>query len=84
MDIILACEESQTVTKEFRKPDQIVHPYFFGDLYEKGTCLWLKGLPLLYHNPTPNLFDSVQTHVQPEERLVWQKQCQHNGHKYNL
>lgn len=28
----------------FRKPDQIIQPYFFGDPYEKKTCLWLKGL----------------------------------------
>ena len=31
----------------WRKPDQIVQPYFFGDPFEKKTCLWLKGLPLL-------------------------------------
>lgn len=31
----------------YRKPDQIVQPYWFGDPYEKKTCLWLKGLPLL-------------------------------------
>lgn len=31
----------------WRKPDQIIQPYLFGDPYEKKTCLWLKGLPLL-------------------------------------
>lgn len=31
----------------FRKPDQIVQPYFFGDAASKTTCLWLKNLPLL-------------------------------------
>lgn len=31
----------------FRKPDQIVHPWQFGDDASKGTCLWLRGLPLL-------------------------------------
>lgn len=31
----------------YRKPDQIIHPYFFGDPARKATCLWLKGLPLL-------------------------------------
>lgn len=31
----------------YRKPDQIIHPYFFGDNAKKRTCLWLKGLPLL-------------------------------------
>ena len=28
----------------FRKPDQIIHPYMFGDPARKATCLWLKGL----------------------------------------
>lgn len=31
----------------FRKPDQIIHPYMFGDPERKATCLWLKGLPVL-------------------------------------
>jgi len=31
----------------WRKPDQIIQPYQFGDPYEKKTCLWLKGLPKL-------------------------------------
>jgi hypothetical protein len=31
----------------WRKPDQIIQPYQFGDPYEKKTCLWLKGLPPL-------------------------------------
>lgn len=31
----------------YRKPDQIIHPYMFGDPYMKRTCLWLKNLPLL-------------------------------------
>ena len=29
------------------KPTQIVHPWQFGDEYEKSTCLWIKGLPEL-------------------------------------
>lgn len=35
------------MNSEYRKPDQIIHPYYFGDPYMKRTCLWLKGLPLL-------------------------------------
>ena len=31
----------------FRKPDQIVQPYQFGDPLQKKICLWLKGLPPL-------------------------------------
>jgi len=32
---------------QYRKPCQIIHPYYFGDNAKKRTCLWLKGLPLL-------------------------------------
>jgi len=31
----------------YRKPDQIIQPYEYGDEAQKRTCLWLKGLPLL-------------------------------------
>ena len=31
----------------FRKPNQIIHPFMFGDAERKKTCLWLKGLPCL-------------------------------------
>jgi hypothetical protein len=31
----------------WRKPDQIIQPYFFGDSFSKKTCLWLKNLPKL-------------------------------------
>lgn len=36
-----------TMSSEWRKPDQIIQPYQFGDAFEKKTCLWLKGLPKL-------------------------------------
>lgn len=42
------------VNSQWRKPDQIIHPYYFGDNAEKRTCLWLKGLPkLVYTNVLP-------------------------------
>ena len=31
----------------YRKPNQIIHPYMFGDPERKATCLWLKNLPPL-------------------------------------
>jgi len=51
------------MSKLYRKPHQIIQPYFFGDQAQKSTCLWLKNLPLLYHNAKPNLFDQVVTHT---------------------
>jgi hypothetical protein len=35
------------MSTKYRKPDQYVHPYFFGDPQSKKTGLWLKGLPKL-------------------------------------
>jgi len=31
----------------WRKPDQIIQPFWFGHAESKATCLWLKGLPPL-------------------------------------
>jgi len=31
----------------YRKPDQVIQPWQFGDKAQKTTCLWLKNLPLL-------------------------------------
>ena len=44
----------------YRKPDQIIEPYMFGDPHQKKTCLWLKGLPLL--EPT-NVVEPNEQHV---------------------
>ena len=49
------------MNNSFRKPDQIIHPYYFADsvndienYHEKRTCLWLKGLsPLKSLNQLP-------------------------------
>ena len=38
------------MSTKYRKPNQIIHPYHFGDPYSKATCLWLKGLPPLLYN----------------------------------
>lgn len=35
------------MSTEWRKPDQIIQPWQFGDKAQKSTCLWLKGLPKL-------------------------------------
>jgi len=35
------------LNSHWRKPDQIIQPYQFGDTESKRTCFWLKNLPLL-------------------------------------
>ncbi len=41
------------MSTKWRKPDQTVQPYMFGNPYSKNTCLWIKNLrPLHPSNPT--------------------------------
>ena len=35
------------MSTRYRKPDQTIQPYQFGEPHRKGTCLWLIGLPPL-------------------------------------
>lgn|SRR5574341_802545 len=52
------------LSTEWRKPDQIIQPWMFGEDASKKTCLWLKNLPKLvptnvinkdrYSNQTPS------------------------------
>ncbi len=35
------------MSKLYRKPDQIIQPWQFGDPFQKSTCLWLNWLPQL-------------------------------------
>ena len=45
----------------YRKPNQIVNPFQFGDRFKKKTCLWLKGLPNLVSTEI----------VSPEEDFIY-------------
>jgi site-specific DNA-cytosine methylase len=84
------------MSTKYRKPDQIIHPYHFGDPYSKATCLWLKGLsPLLYNkkNETKKqkelafieLLDEVDkgefvTFSSGKRMAKWYNQASGNGH----
>jgi hypothetical protein len=59
----------------YKKPTQIIQPYYFGDEISKKTCLWLKNLPPLYHNAQPNLFDDKVTHVGRGEMVTFESGC---------
>jgi site-specific DNA-cytosine methylase len=45
----------------FRKPDQEIHPYYFGESKMKRTDLWLKNLPPLKYNLQNDLFNTPVT-----------------------
>jgi site-specific DNA-cytosine methylase len=53
------------MSSKWRKPDQIIEPYYFGDPHKKPTCLWLKGLPKLTWVEQDTIFDK-KTSVVPE------------------
>lgn len=48
------------MSTQWRKPDQIIQPYQYGDAYEKRTCLWLKGLPMLSPTKIVDIPDRIQ------------------------
>lgn len=58
------------MSKIYRKPDQIIHPYYFGDPYSKSTCLWLKNLPKLIHHKEDGLFHK-KTHTDKGQFFEW-------------
>lgn len=57
----------------WRKPDQVIHPYQFGDDASKSTCLWLRGLPLLI--PT----SVVPPRITATGARRWGNQCDGSG-----
>ena len=48
------------MSTKWRKPDQIIQPFEFGDAYEKRTCLWLKGLQQLIPTKIVDIPDRIQ------------------------
>lgn len=49
IDYIAVENPVSVISTQIRKPDQIIHPYHFGDRASKRTCLWLKNLSPLIH-----------------------------------
>lgn len=58
------------LSTEWRKPNQIIHPWQFGHEESKKTCLWLKNLPRLHptcimENRSNNCTPSGQNKLPP-------------------
>jgi hypothetical protein len=56
----------------FRKPDQIIHPMYFGKPQLKRTCLWLRGLKPLEHRAEDDLFGE-KTHTEKPKPMYYLK-----------
>lgn len=50
------------MSRKYRKPDQYIQPFWFGDSVQKKTGLWLKNLPML--KPT-KVVDRGMIYVDP-------------------
>jgi hypothetical protein len=66
------------MSKIWRKPDQIIQPYQFGDDASKKTCLWLKGLPILIE--TCRVEGRMVTTPSGKAVERWSNQCDNYGH----
>jgi hypothetical protein len=67
-------------SKAYKKYDQIIHPYYFGDSAQKRTCLWLRGLPLLAH-PDPRTIEkpkAIYTLKTNGKKIHW-TEANHGG-----
>lgn len=79
MDFFMACYQANRPkvcvenpfglpNQRFRPSDQIINPFDFGEAHRKRTCLWLRGLPLLWRGD--DLFaDGNSSPVAPPEPI---------------
>lgn len=65
----------------YRKPDCIIHPFYFGDSYRKETHLWLKNLMPLHWNYENGLFYSSKT--EPEDIYYNSKKTKSGKSRYS-
>lgn len=61
------------MSRHYRKADQIIQPWWWGDPVQKSTCLWLRGLPPLVadfatHPPLDDSFFRRTRHLPDDER----------------
>ncbi len=68
----------------WNKPNQIIHPYYFGDPEIKETCLWLKGLPTLTYQLYDDLFGPRTATDKPKPKgYILRKSGPKKGKRYN-
>ena len=82
-DIPKICVENPIgfMNNNYRKPDQIIHPYYFAEsaedeenYHEKRTCLWLKGLEPLRRTselPKPGPMYICQGEKSKGKKIGW-------------
>jgi hypothetical protein len=81
------CIENPTgwLNTNWKKPTQIVQPYYFGEAELKTTCLWLKNLPLLQYRYQDDLFGKKTATDPPKPKgHCIRKSGRHAGKKIQL
>jgi hypothetical protein len=73
IDFIAVENPVSVISTQIRKPDQIIHPWQFGDQASKSTCLWLKNLPKI--KPT-KIVDKGEFFEWTDKNGVKKKQAQ--------
>lgn len=73
IDFIAIENPVSVISTQIRKPDQIIHPWQFGDQASKSTCLWLKNLPKI--KPT-NIVDKGEFFEWTDKNGVKKRQPQ--------
>jgi len=66
----IAIENPRGSINRILKPSQVIHPYYFGDMEKKTTCLWLKNLPLLKHIKEDDLFNDKTHTEEPKPNYI--------------
>lgn len=66
----IAIENPRGSMNRIIKPSQVIHPYYFGDMEKKTTCLWLKNLPLLKHIKEDDLFNKKTHTEEPKPNYI--------------
>ena len=58
------------IDKIGRKYDQLIHPWMFGHMEQKSTCLWLKNLPNLIETSNVKL-EMMKLPIKERQKMHW-------------
>ena len=68
----------------WKKPNQTIQPYYFGEPELKTTCLWLKNLPPLHYRLHDDLFGKATATKRPIPiKQITRKTGRQKGAKYS-
>src|SRR4029453_17962690 len=67
----------------YRKPDQIIEPWLFGDSESKRICLWLKQLPTLWHGEIFSIYSSTYAERNPSYKWFNSKKTRSGKSRYS-